>query len=563
MTPSSPPIAPGTAVGPYVVERRLAQGSVGVVYVARDGRGAAIALKAVAATAPNGGGRARVAREARALGAIAHSGVVRAYGTGEHQGTPWIAKEYVAGLDLKHLLADRGPMRSDAAIRHAALLAEAVAATHQAGVIHRDIQPSGVVVTVDSRVVIVDFGLAKRKLEPRESDVPTVDREALGAPAYLSPEQIEHGLADERSDIWALGCLLYEMIAGTPPFGRGGASTTASILRDEPSIPAGIGSAGDIISACLRKSSFARVASARDLAGLLHAALDGVPDGRGRGESRSWVPPAALASARPARSSAPPPPDARPSAPPSVRLPAASRPPSVPPPRPPSVPPPRPPPSVPPPRPRLSSVPPARSSSSFRAAAPQGRIKGAAVRAALVWFSETYGDAACAQVLERASIELQSMLRPGDNAYGVIASTWYETTLVGELLEIVESVVADDDVEEYRSRMAGAVAKDNVGGVYRSLFRLVATPPLLEANAQRVWGTYCNEGAFVVRVVRPGAFEARLRGWSAHHAALCALGSHLLEQFLRTIGYNGLVVERTQCVSNEDGQCVWEGTWLA
>jgi eukaryotic-like serine/threonine-protein kinase len=550
VTPSSPPIAPGTAVGPYVVERRLAQGSVGVVYVARDGRGAAVALKAVAATAPNGGGRARVAREARALGAIAHSGVVRAYGTGEHQGTPWIAKEYVAGVDLKHLLADRGPMRSDAAVRYAALLAEAVAATHQAGVIHRDLQPSGIVVTVDSRVVVVDFGLAKRKLEPRESDVPAVDREALGAPAYLSPEQIEHGLADERSDIWALGCVLYEMIAGTPPFGRGGASTTASILRDEPSIPDGIGSAGDIISACLRKSSFARVASARALGELLHAALDGVHDDRGSGESRSWVPPAALASARPARSSAPPPPDARPSAPPSVRLPAASRPPSVP-----------------PPRPRLSSSPssrpPARSSSSFRAAPPQGRIKGAAVRAALVWFSETYGNAACARVLERASLDLQSMLRPGDNAYGVIASTWYETTLVGELVEIVESVAADDDVEEYRSRMAAAVAKDNVSGVYRSLFRLVATPPLLEANAQRVWGTYCNEGAFVVRVVRPGAFEARLRGWSAHHPALCALGSHLLEQFLRTIGYNGLVVERTQCVSNEDGQCVFEGTWLA
>jgi hypothetical protein len=111
--------------------------------------------------------------------------------------------------------------------------------------------------------------------------------------------------------------------------------------------------------------------------------------------------------------------------------------------------------------------------------------------------------------------------------------------------------------------MAAAVAKDNVGGVYRSLFRLVATPSLLEANAQRVWGTYCNEGAFVVRVPRPGVFEARLRGWSAHHAALCALGSHLLEHFLRTIGYNGLVVERTQCVSNEDGQCVFEGNWLA
>jgi serine/threonine protein kinase len=551
VNPSSPPIASGTAVGPYVVERRLAQGSVGVVYIARDGQGAPVALKVVAAGAPNGGGRARVAREARALAAIAHPGVVRTYATGDHQGTPWIAKEYVVGADLKHLLADRGPMRPDAAVRHGLLLAEAIAAAHQAGVIHRDIQPSGIVLTVDGRVALVDFGLAKRRLEPRESDVPTVDREALGGPPYLSPEQIEHGLADERSDIWALGCVLYEMIAGTPPFGRGGAATTASILRDEPPIPWGIGSTGDIISACLRKSSFARVASARALAGLLRGALDGSSDGRGATESRSRVPAAALGSTRPtARSSAPPPPNLRPSAPPPARAPGPSRPPSVP-----------------PARARLASSPssrppPARSSSSFRAATPQGRIKGAAVRAALVWFSETYGDSACAEVFGRASPELQAMLRPLDKAFGAIASAWYETGLIGELVEIVESVAAHDDVDEYRSRMAAAVAKDNVGGVYRSLFRLVATPSLLEANAQRVWGTYCNEGAFVVRVLGPGVFEARLRGWSAHHAALCSLGSHLLEHFLRTIGYNGLVVERTQCVSNEDGQCMFEGNWL-
>jgi len=550
VTLPSPLFVPGTSVGPYIVERRLTQGSVGVVYVARDGQGAPVVLKAVAANAPNGGGRARVAREARALASIAHPGVVRALSTGEHLGTPWIAKEYVAGVDLKHLLADRGPMRADSALRHGTLLAEAVAAVHKAGVVHRDIHPSGIVVTAEGRIALVDLGLAKRKLEPRESDVPTVDREALGAPAYLSPEQIEHGLADERSDIWALGCVLYEMMAGTPPFGRGGAATTASILRDEPSIPAGVGSAGDIVSACLRKSSFARVSSARELASLLRAALESAHDGQAGSEGFARVLPIARESSRPFAHSSPPTPDPRPSAPAPARAPGPSRPPSVP-----------------PPRARLASTPssrpPPRSSNSMRAAPPQGRVKGAAVRAAFVWFSSTYGDAACAQVLQLASPELQSLLRPSDRAHGVMASTWYETALIGELVEIVERIAASDDVDEYRARLAAAVAKDNVDGVYRSLFRLIATPSLLEANAQRVWGTYCNEGAFVVRVPRPGAFEARLRGWSAHHAALCALVSHLIEHFLRTIGYNGLVVERTQCVSNEDGQCVFEGTWLA
>ncbi len=543
-------IAPGTVVGSYVVERRLAQGVTSIRYVARDGRasqasqasqgtgGARVVLKMASPGTPAPVARARLLREARLLAAVANPRIVRLHGTGEHEGMPWLATEYVQGSDLKHLVADRGAMRPEVAGRHAVLAAEALAAMHQAGVIHRGLKPSSFVLTPDGQVVLVDFGVARRRADPRDSELSPADSETTANPAYVSPEQIEHGMADERSDVWALGCVLFEMVAGAPPFGRGGAATTASILRDEPALPPDAGAVGDIISSCLRKSSFARVASARELVALLRAAL----------ESPRRDPPQEAAPRQSFRASA------RPSARPSASPPA--RPPSVTPPRPPSVP---------PPRARLSSSHssnPPRSSNSLRAAVPEGRIKGAALRAAIVWFAETYGEAAAAKAFQSASPALQAVLGPSDAAYGIMASGWYDTTLVGELVELVERVAAPDDPGEYRSRLAAAVARDNVGGVYRSLFRLVATPSLLEANAQRVWGTYVNEGAFVVRVVRPGAFEARVRGWSRHHPALCLLTQHLLEQILRTIGYNGLVVERTQCVSNEDGQCVFEGAWL-
>jgi serine/threonine-protein kinase len=543
-------IAPGTVVGSYVVERRLAQGETSVRYVARDSRGtggARVVLKMAPAGTPAQAARARLLREARLLAAVLHPGIVRVHGTGEHEGRPWIATEYVEGADLKHLVADRGAMRPEVAGRHAVLAAEALAAMHQAGVVHQGLKPSSFVLTPGGQVVLVDFGVARRRADPRDSEMPPADRDVTANTAYVSPEQIEHGMADERSDVWALGCLLFEMVASAPPFGRGGPATTASILRDEPALPPDAGAVGDIISSCLRKSSFARVGSARELAALLRAALQAPRrDPPQEAEPRQSFRASARPSARPGAS-------------------ASARPPSTQPPRPPSVPPARPP-SVPPQRPRLGSSPssnPPRSSNSIRLAAPEGRIKGAALRAAIVWFAETYGEAAAVQAYQAASPALQAVLGPGDAAYGIMASSWYDAALVGELVEIVERVAAPDDPEEYRSRLAAAVARDNVGGVYRSLFRLVATPSLLEANAQRVWGTYVNEGAFVVRMVRPGAFEARVRGWSRHHPALCVLGQHLLEQMLRTIGYNGLVVERTQCVSNEDGQCVFEGNWLS
>ena len=574
-----------------------------VLFLARDADGARIVLKMVPPGIATNSARVRLMREARALAVVDHPGVVRVLSTGEHEDMPWIAMDYVNGLDLKRIIAERGPMRSEAAVGYAIQAAEALVAAHRAGVVHRDLKPSNLLLTADGRIVLVDFGIAKRRADMRDGDVLTSAREVIGTPAYLSPEQIEHGLADERSDIWALGCVLYEMVVGVPPFGRGGSATTAAILRDEPSFPTFIPSVvSDIVSACLRKSSFARIGSARELVPLLRSALDHAfttpasEADRSSSSMRISTRPSARVSVQapfapaPSRhpSINPPrplsaPPLRQPSLPPPrplsaspVRQPslAPPRPLSAPPARQPSVPPPRPS-SVPPPSSSASSIPPAaafsgrpaptgapRSSGSIRVAPARGRIKGTSVRAGLLWFAESYGESLLPRVYDQASPELRSLLRAGEPAFGIMASAWYETSLMGELLDLLDRIAVPDDSREFASRLASAVARDNVNGVYRALFRLIASPPLLEANAQRVWGTYVDEGTLTVRVLAPGSFEARVRGWSHHHSTVCALLRPFVEHLLRAIGYNALVVERTQCVDSGDGQCLFLGTWL-
>jgi serine/threonine protein kinase len=514
-----------------------------VLYLARDGEGEPLVLKMVPPEIGTSSTRARLTREARALAAVDHPGIVRVLGTGDHEGIPWIAMDYVRGTDLKRVLAERGALSVDVALRYAIQAAEALVAAHDAGVIHRDLKPSNLLLTPEGRIVLVDFGIAKRRSDTRDGDVLTSAREVLGTPAYLSPEQLEHGLADERSDVWALGCLLYEMAVGEPPFGRGGSSTTAAILRDEPLFPPHVdGAIVHVVGACLRKSSFARIASARELLILLRDALDdpssslaSVPE-RTSSQLRASTPSSQLRAST--RSSVRPP-----SAPPPAMRGSTPPPPSLRPSRPPSIPPGRPP------------------SSTMRVAVARGRIKGTAIRAGVAWFGDTYGDMALERVVDLASPELRAQLRPGDPVFGLIASGWYDTLLIGELLELVEQVAAPADTQAFGSRVAEAIARDNVGGVYRALFRLVASPPLLEANAQRVWRTYIDEGTMSVSLGAPGTFEARVRGWSRHHLAVCRMLRAMLESLLRAVGYTALVVERTQCVGNGDTCCAFEGTW--
>lgn len=513
---SSLTIDPGTAVGPYVVDRVLAQGGMSVLYLAHDGANERVVLKMLLPELATSATRGRLMREARALAAVDHPGIVRVHGSGEHEGTPWIAMDYVRGMDLKRVLAERGALPADLALQYAVQVTEALVAAHDAGVIHRDLKPSNLLLTPEGRLVLVDFGIAKRRNDVREGDVLTSAREVVGTPAYLSPEQLEHGLADERSDVWSAGCVLYEMLAGVPPFGKGGSATIAAILRDEPEFPPRVPQgAAHVINACLRKSSFARVATARELLAMLR---DAHTEARARRTS------------------------VRPSAPPSVgsqRSAVA----------------------------RVSSPLPSRGSSSTMRAAMgsmgYGHVKGTAVRAGVAWFADNYGEPGLSRVLELATPELASMLRVNDPAFGIIASGWYDTHLVGELLGLLERVASPADPVAFGAKVADAVAKDNVGGVYRALFRLIASPPLLEANAQRVWRTYVDEGTLTVKMRGTGSFEARVRGWTRHHPDVCRILRQMVESLLRAIGYTALVVERTRCVAEGDPMCVFDGTWMA
>jgi hypothetical protein len=197
----------------------------------------------------------------------------------------------------------------------------------------------------------------------------------------------------------------------------------------------------------------------------------------------------------------------------------------------------------------------------MRIAVTRGRVKGTALRPAIAWLAQMYGEAAVARIAKLASPELSAILRPDDPVLGIIASGWYDTQLIGELIGLIGLVAKPVDPGAFDLHIAEAVAKDNVGGVYRSLFRLVASPRLLEANAQRVWRTYIDEGTLSVQLIGKSSFLAYVRGWSRHHSEVCRMLRPLFECLLRASGYSDLHVQRTACIDRGNTQCTFEGTW--
>jgi serine/threonine protein kinase len=523
----------GVRIGPYLVERRLGQSRSSTLYIARDASGGRVALRLVHPDVATSTARARLKREARALLGIDHPGIARLHGVGEHEGMPWVAVVHVRGTDLERLVTERGPLSIDMALRHAIQAAEALVVAHEAGVIHRDLKPANLVATPDGRIVLVDFGIAPRSEDQSDEGMTGVREPFAGISAYASPEQIEHGLADERSDMWALGCVLYKMVVGAAPFGEGGSATAAAILRDEPEFASYVPPViVHIANACMRKNSFARIATSRELLVLLRDAVDDSRSGRPeRGSPRPSMRPGIPVSG--VSGIIPGPPRL-----PSVALPSSST--------------------------RSSAAPtPRPPSSSTRVATARGRIKGTAIRAGIAKFAQVYGSVALARVVDLASPELRAILRPKDPVFGLIASGWYETQLVGELVELIERVASPMDPTAFGTSLGDAIALDNVGGVHRALFRLVASPTLLEANAQRVWRTYVDEGTLSVRARGVGSFDARVRGWTRHHPSVCRTLRSMLESSLRAVGYTGLVLARTQCVAVGDPLCIFCGTWTA
>ena len=268
-------LEPGASLGPYVVVAPLGAGGMGEVYRARDARlGRDVAVKVL----PDGltGDEERLRRfatEARAAAAISHPNVLAVYDV-ETSGTPYVVFELLEGETLRAQLAG-GPLAPVRAVEIAAQVARGLAAAHDKGVVHRDLKPDNVFLTRDGQVKILDFGLA-RMLEPPSapelSAAPTLDRTAagvvLGTSGYMSPEQVRGLPADPRSDLFALGILLYEMLAGQRAFARPSlAESSAAILRDDPPVPDRPLPAGleRVVRRCLAKLPEDRFPSAREL----------------------------------------------------------------------------------------------------------------------------------------------------------------------------------------------------------------------------------------------------------------------------------------------------------
>ena len=234
----------GTQLGPYQIVAPLGAGGMGEVYRARDARlGRDVALKVLPREVAASPDRLRrFEQEARAASALSHPNLLTVFDIGEAGGLPYLVTELLEGETLRARL-DRGPLPAHRALELVAQLGRGLAAAHERGIVHRDLKPENVFLTRDGHPKILDFGLAK-VINPEEiatqiGGTPTQPRTepglVLGTVTYMAPEQVRGQPADARSDIFALGVLLIEMITGRAPFRRASAAETmAAILKEEP-----------------------------------------------------------------------------------------------------------------------------------------------------------------------------------------------------------------------------------------------------------------------------------------------------------------------------------------
>ena len=288
----------GTTLSHFRITDRLGQGGMGEVYRGEDTRlGRSVAVKVLPQTFVADPERlARFEREARLLASLSHPHIAGIHDVGEDGGTHFLVMELVPGETLAARL-ERGPLPLDEALDVSVQVADAVAAAHDQGIVHRDLKPGNVMVTADSAVKVLDFGLAKAvapeavsNSAPDLSQSPTLAHAGtlagvlLGTAAYMSPEQAKGRTVDRRSDVWAFGCVLFEMLSGRAAFaGETVAETLAAVLRAEPEwsalppgTPAGVVA---VLRRCLEKDPRRRLHDVSDARLLLEEARGEGPPG--------------------------------------------------------------------------------------------------------------------------------------------------------------------------------------------------------------------------------------------------------------------------------------------
>jgi Tol biopolymer transport system component len=317
------PLAVATQLGPYEILAPLGAGGMGEVYRARDGRlGREVAVKVlpeIFACSPDR--LARFEREARATGALSHPNILGVHDVGRQDGRPYVVFELLDGTTLRARLqqGDRLPVRK--CLEIGAQLARGLDAAHTRGIVHRDLKPDNVFLTVDGVVKILDFGLAKLQEEgdgragssvstQAEERWRTAEGSLLGTTAYMSPEQVHGHTVDSRSDVFALGAVLHEMLSGVPAFFRPTRHETllAILGEDAPDLSdarRGLAPAiCDLVRRCLEKDPAARFQSARDVGFAIEGLLSGTDPLEGSRWAQLSGGPGRLSAGRPRRWSA-------------------------------------------------------------------------------------------------------------------------------------------------------------------------------------------------------------------------------------------------------------------
>jgi serine/threonine protein kinase len=265
----------GQRMGSYELVSPLGAGGMGEVWRAFDpALKRQVAIKVVPSQYARDPERLwRFEQEARAAGKLNHPNILTVYAIGEEGGSPYLVTELLEGATLRQRLAS-GALPEKKALEYAMQVAKGLAAAHSKGIVHRDLKPENIFVTDDGQVKILDFGLAKL-VQPEPDQTKTESGTVMGSPGYMSPEQVRAQRVDHRSDIFALGTVLYEMLTGRRAFwGDSSVETMNAILKQDPP-PLGHVSplVEQIVRHCLEKGPDERFQSARDLEFQLHLAL--------------------------------------------------------------------------------------------------------------------------------------------------------------------------------------------------------------------------------------------------------------------------------------------------